>query len=68
MWAGSIPLPSGPCFAIADIARIAIDDAVSNPRIAFSHDQLVEMVLLYRNQTAIPPGTSRSRGLSILLG
>lgn len=31
MWAGTIPLPSGPCFAMADIARIAIDDAVSNP-------------------------------------
>lgn len=36
MWAGSMPLPSGPCFAIADIARIAIDDAVSNPGFGFS--------------------------------
>jgi len=31
MWAGFMPLPSGPCFAMADIARIAIDDAVSKP-------------------------------------
>ena len=34
--AGFIPLPSGPCFAMADIARIAIDDAVSKPRLRLS--------------------------------
>jgi hypothetical protein len=41
MCAGLIPLPSGPCFAIADIARIAIDDAVSNPGLVLSHSKLV---------------------------
>lgn len=40
MCAGLIPLPSDPCFAIADIARIAIDDAVSNPGHALSHSRL----------------------------
>ena len=46
MWAGAIPLPSGPCFAMADIASIAIDDAVSNPGAVLSHDRLVGMVPL----------------------
>jgi len=36
MYAGLIPLPSDPCFAMADIARIAIDEAVSNPVSSFS--------------------------------
>ena len=67
IWAGFIPFPSGPCFAIADIARIAIDDAVSNPGLAFSHGQFVDMASLYRNRTIVPPGTSRSRGLNLLL-
>jgi hypothetical protein len=58
MWAGLIPSPSGPRFAIADIARIAIDDAVSNPGCAFSHGPNSQSETLHQNRTVSPPDTS----------
>ena len=52
---------------MADIARIAIDDAVSNPGSALSHSQVAVTMQLYRNRTVVPPGTSRFRVLNRLL-
>lgn len=51
---------------MADIARMAIDDAVSNPRLVLSYGYLVDIVPLYQNQTAVPPDTSRPRGINLL--
>lgn len=63
---GGIPFPSGPRFAIADIARIAMEDAVSKPtktvsRVSGKYSQNAHLVQIEGRQ-----GTSiRNPGLSL---
>lgn len=58
MWAEGIDLPSGPFFAIAEIANRAIDEAVSNPAFYIYKKPIIGWEYAYRIQKEHRQGTS----------